>query len=123
MSEQKYRGVVEQSFDGIRLVDREGRIIAWNQACERITGLGRTEMLDKFIWDVQYQLLPDGKSPADYERIKHKVQEFLRSGQVTWQDPDQVYVIQRPDGAPRFIEEMVFPVNMDEGFLGCAITR
>jgi len=38
-SERKLRGLIEQSRDGISLIDESGRIIEWNASAERIFGL------------------------------------------------------------------------------------
>ena len=38
-SETKFRSFIEQSTDGVSLVDEEGRFIEWNRSLETISGL------------------------------------------------------------------------------------
>nr|WP_054858693.1 PAS domain S-box protein [Methanobacterium formicicum] len=38
-SEKKFRTFVQQSLDGIVLLDEEGRVIEWNKGYEKITGM------------------------------------------------------------------------------------
>ena len=66
-SEKRFRAVWEQSTDGMRLTDREGRIIAVNEAFCRLVKLPR-EKLEGQVFSVAYQ----GHGPKDgievYER-------------------------------------------------------
>lgn len=58
-SDQRYRNIIEQSFDGISLVNDKGKIIEWNKAQERITCLKQNEVLGKYVWDIQIKLAPE----------------------------------------------------------------
>ena len=46
-SEHRFRSVVEQSSEGIVLLDGEGNIIEWNKAQEEMTGRSRREALGR----------------------------------------------------------------------------
>jgi len=123
-SEHRYRSIVEQSLDGIRLIDEKGTIIEWNETCEQIMGLKRTQVLGLPIWEVLHQLMPnDRKSSEAYQRFKSATLEFLSTGQTPLRSEGPVYTIQHPDGTPRFVEERVFPITTDRGILGCGIVR
>ncbi len=123
-SEQRYRSIVEQSLDGIRLIDEKGTIIEWNGTCEEIMGLKRTEVLGIPIWETLHQLMPDDKkSPEIYQRFKSATLELLSGGQTPWRSEERVYTIQHPDGTSRFVEERIFPITTDRGILGCGIVR
>jgi PAS domain S-box-containing protein len=56
-SEQKFRSFVEESSDGITLVDEQGAIIEWNPAREKMTGLPASQVIGQKLWDVQYQMI------------------------------------------------------------------
>ena len=51
-SEERFRSFVEESVQGIILLDEQGRIVEWNKANEHITGLTRAEVLGQLFVDV-----------------------------------------------------------------------
>ena len=123
-SEGKLRSIVEQSGDGIVLVDEQGTIIEWNPGQERITGLSRAEVLGKYMWDVQFRMAAaDRATPAVYEQVKAGVLKFLETGQSGRLDKLQKTVIKRPDGERRVIQVAIFHIKTDEGFMAGAISR
>ena len=70
-SEEKFRSIVELSVDGIALIDKECNIIAWNKGQENITGLAKEEVLNRPIYDAQYQLVPESrKNDQIYQMMK-----------------------------------------------------
>jgi PAS domain S-box-containing protein len=123
-SEEKLRSIVEQSGDGIVLVDEHGTIVEWNRGQERITGLLRTEVLGRPLWDVQFQVTAnDPDNPAAHEQVKAGVLKILETGQSEWLDRLDGTVIKRPDGTHRAIQAAVFPIKTDKGFMAGAISR
>ncbi|NIN65449.1 MAG: PAS domain S-box protein, partial [Anaerolineae bacterium] len=84
-SEERFRGIFEQSQDGIALTDEGGLVIEWNQAMEEITGLKAEEVLGKPVWDVQFQVsLEEQKTQAWYQQLKGMILQALESGQAPW---------------------------------------
>jgi PAS domain S-box-containing protein len=66
-SEEKYRTLVETASLGIRISDREGRIILSNPAHHRIYELAEGAVLGRYIWDFS-------EDPAE----KKNLEEFYR---------------------------------------------
>jgi PAS domain S-box-containing protein len=116
-SEARFRGFVEQSTDGIFVVDEDGAIIEWNRSLEEITGLARQEVLGAPAWEVQYRLVPDKDSAAETrERFKAAMLAALRTGEALWLDETVQAVYRRTDGATRYVEQRLFPIQTDRGF-------
>jgi two-component system NtrC family sensor kinase len=115
-SEEMFRGFVVQSFDGILLVDEQGRIIEWNTANEQITGLARSEAMGQFFWDVQLQLTSGRRQTPDmsgpYER---SVLEALRTGQAPWLNSTTEVMFQHVDGSQRIVQQAVFLIEGSTG--------
>jgi len=123
-SEEKFRGIVEQSSDGIVLVDREGVIVEWNGAQEKIVGIERQEALGKFLWDVQFSLaLEEMRTPQAYELLKGMIIESRGTVGTEWFGHAYENEIQRPDGQHRIIESVVFPIRTREGNMMGSIIR
>ena len=51
------RNFIEQSFEGIAMIDEKGRITEWNPQQERITNILRDEALGKYCWEICAKLV------------------------------------------------------------------
>ncbi len=123
-SESKLRSLIEQSPSGILMCDERGRIITWNGAQERLSGIGEEDAVGQYLWDVTFQMAPEEEcTPQTCERVEAAMEEMLRTGQVMWPRQAREQVIRHPDGAQRVVETMVFAVEMDEGFNLCSIVQ
>ena len=123
-SEFKFRNIVENSQDGIALIDEQGIIVEWNKGQERITGFSQAEALGKPMWDVQFQATPEEqKKPETYEQLKAFIVQLLRSGQASQLGQFQEWVIPQRNGTRRTIQTFVFPVKTDKGFMLGSIAR
>ena len=121
-SEQKFRGVIEQAYDGIRLLDPQGTIIEWNKGSERITGLKREQVLGRPIWDVVFDLL--GEHPQrDTMRayIRSSIEHFLERNIAVLNEPTTR--IKRPDGTHRYVHTTIFPIRTTAGTLIGEVTH
>ncbi len=123
-SEERFRSLVEQLVDGISMTDTEGKITVWNRSLERITGFLAEDMLGKPAWNFQYQTLPEEqKTPDAARRIEAEIQGFLRTGQASWAGKVLAREYVQPDGTRKYVEGIVFPIEIDQGFILGSITR
>ena len=123
-SEQKFRSIVENSEDGISLIDYSGKIVEWNDSQEYITGLKREEVLGKLAWDVEFQLIPDEqKTEEDYEKIKSFLIRLTDKGRIALKGWFEYQEIQLADGTRRTIQETLFPIKIENGFSIGVITH
>ncbi len=123
-SEQKFRSFFEQSQDGLVVIDDTGTIVAWNKGAQHIWGLKHSEVVNRPVWDVLFQVAPaDHKSPVVYERTRTNFLALLKQGRVpslnqwAWRD------VERPDGTRRMVQSLTFPIRTDKGLLLGNITR
>ncbi|MBE3143256.1 MAG: PAS domain S-box protein, partial [Planctomycetes bacterium] len=123
-SEKKFRGIVEQSYIGIILLDEKGKIIEWNHAQETITGMSKDEVLGRLIWDVQYAALPEiMQTPEAYEETRLSYQSFLKTGQAPWLGLLLEQRFRRKDGTLRMQQVLIFPIQTEHGYMLCSINR
>ena len=122
-SETKFRNIIEQSLDGISLVSEQGEVIEWNLACENITGIKSSVAIGKPIWTLVSRLKPEKNNERYKGDIHSNVHSFLETGEVNKHRYEKVYDIHSLDGKIKTIEESLFPVRTQDGFLGCAIIR
>jgi diguanylate cyclase (GGDEF)-like protein/PAS domain S-box-containing protein len=123
-SEARFRRFVEQSNDGILLVDHNGVLTEWNRSLETISGIKRADAIDRPYWDLAYKMLPEElRNRTAYERIKGAVKELLQTGHMTGASLITEREIVRSDASRRRVQELVFPIQVENGYLAGSILR
>ena len=89
-SEEKFRRIIEQTINGIILIDKNGVIVEYNHAQETITGYKRETIIGKYAWDFQTMITPVEKHNSyiiyQFENEPSRVDQKRRSA-VCLQDP------------------------------------
>ena len=68
--------VLELLAEGLVLVDESGRVSEWNRSMEEITGVPRSQVLGRAVWDVYREnVVPDRPEAPD---IKALVKALIR---------------------------------------------
>ncbi len=112
--EARWEAFSESSFDGIVVADELGRILSWNRAMERITGISAREARDRFLWDVQSSLASEENkiSTSDLSaRLRKMILDAIETGSAPWLDAATEYTIVRPNGETRVIQSLVFLIR------------
>ena len=123
-SEEKIKRIIECSNDGILLVDETGTLLEWNPAMTVISGLSRSDVMGKKVWDIQYSLLPEGKrTQSKQERLRDLVLPIIRTGSSPMIERSFEHELQRPDMTLRNIESFLFPIPTEKGFRVGGILR
>ena len=68
-SEEIFRSLIEQSHDGVMLIDHQGHITIWNQSMQRITGIYQQDILGHYVWDLVEIIMPEKDNMAINTRI------------------------------------------------------
>jgi PAS domain S-box-containing protein len=123
-SEQRFRGVVENSLEGMALTDEAGRITLWNAAQEAITKVPASQALGRYIWDVQYEFAADGdRTPERLEGLKKMIGRLLQGEALPAHTGPMELPMCRADGETIFVQSMVFPIPTAAGHLLCGTLR
>jgi len=117
-SEILFRSVVENAAEGFSIADENGRIIIWNDAMARLTGISQREMIGKFAWDLQFLLIPE-KQRTEVKRsaFRKLITNFLATGESTFAGKLMERSYKRPDGTEVYIEGRIIPIKTDKGFI------
>ncbi len=124
-SEKKVRGLIDNSVDGISLIDEQGRLIEWNPALESITGLESGGVLGRPFWEVMHELLPeDSKHKTSVEDLRLWLREELVKLQAGGEPHRHLeHDIFRPDRQIAYIDATLFPIRADRGYMLGLICR
>ena len=115
---------IGQSRDGILITNEAGSLTEWNPALERITGLMRSEVLGKPVWEVYCPLIPPEKRTPDYpEFVRSLVLCLLQTGQSVESGPVIELEIRCPDNQTRIIESCMFAIPEGNTFIVGAVLR
>ena len=121
-SEEKFRGITEQSADGIVVTDENGCIVEWNKAQVVFTGCKRADVLNKPLWEVQCRFSTDGGEKGDIRGVIQKeVEAFLR-GDRDWKEKRERNIA-LPNGSKRTIAESAFLVRQNGRNMGVFVVN
>lgn len=122
--EDKFRSVIEQAVEGIALNDSLGRIIEWNDALVKITGITKEKAIGKYIWDVEFILMGAKKRNQDfYDFLKRTSLKIMNAKDI----PEKYRVVEgkilREDGEIRYINFTSFPIKTQNAYYVGRIVR
>jgi diguanylate cyclase (GGDEF)-like protein/PAS domain S-box-containing protein len=121
LTERVFHGMLERSEEGIIIVDEAGKIIFWNPAEERITGIPEKEALGMFSWDAQVQTAPEKyRTQRMADMIRDRTLRFLNPNLPKFANETLMMdVVSRANGITRKVETTIFPIDMpDRRLLG-----
>ncbi|RKX83263.1 MAG: hypothetical protein DRP58_09060 [Spirochaetes bacterium] len=122
-SEKKYLLLIENIEDSIVGTDENGRITIWNKASERLFGISNNEVVNEYLWDFHYKLLPlENRDTKLYQKMKLSINNLLKTGKL---DSNAVTVreIQKPDESRIFIQSTFSIIQTEKGFNIISINR
>lgn len=122
-SEEKYRNIIEQSYNGIVLSDEEGRIVEWNRSMEEITGLPENEVQGKHLSTLILQSLPSTFTDQQIAHLTEDIGKIYHDKEMPSSYKKLEYTFQRPDGRKIFVEALNFPFYSGGRFFMCTIIR
>jgi PAS domain S-box-containing protein len=120
----RYRFIVEQSTDGIILVDETGIVIEWNKSQEQITGWSAEECIGKPLWEVRWRYMPKSeRTPETLKRLEESIRRALNSGTSTVFRETFEAEIELKDGTKKYEEVHSYPIETSKGFMIGILTR
>ncbi len=116
---------LEQSKDGILLVNDKGIVQVWSRGQEMITGYTRDEIIGKPVWEAHRIIAPDDMASDEMfnnylEDYKQQPDPAIRS---TWDKHLREFTIQHKNGDIIHIQSVFFPVQSTHGTMIGSISR
>jgi len=115
-SESRLRSFIETTQDAITIIDEEGQVIEWNAGSERLSGISRAEALGRFIWDLNFLLVPpERRTETVYAELKESMKKALATGIPVFREP-KVFEAAKQDGTRFFSRHTIFPIKTARGY-------
>jgi PAS domain S-box-containing protein len=123
-SEQKLRGLIDHSAEGILLLDEQGNVLEWNEAMEGISGLKWEDVFNRSMAEVSYFMMPPAqRTPEVLAKARVTLKEMLQTGQNPSGASYQETIIRRSNGKRSVVEITSFPIKTEKGFMIGAFYR
>ncbi|TFG29479.1 PAS domain S-box protein [Candidatus Thorarchaeota archaeon] len=121
-NEEKFRGIFENSNDGIILTDTNGFIRVVNSSFEKLLGFDRDQLLGKPFWDVHKLFMSSSEQDVNYQKEIEKVlSTSYELGDAHWIDKTtKREFTHRRTGEKAWIEQHAFRVPASNGFMLCS---
>lgn len=109
-------GFINNSLDGLAVIDENGAVIDWNPVMEEITNVKRHEIIGQYISDILEELTKKAKPQAElfndfnnfYTTIAHKGTNPWQGSYVETSVKDGMY-------RPRILQHSLFMIPTDKG--------
>jgi PAS domain S-box-containing protein len=128
-SEEKFRSVIEQSLDGIMLIDKDGTIIEYSKGVEYITGIKPANSVGKKLWETEFIPNVAGEHNSDYKtstglkNLEEFILKYVRTGVSPLGISSFELTFTRPDNEKRVVLFNYSPIRSEKGNMLCTIAR
>lgn len=121
-SERKLRSFINQSYEGIIIIDRKGTILEWNKAIETLTGIQTDEALNKKFIDFAREIFPLYHDTEKFEKFKSQIQLLLNSSDAYLFNKLFDTQLKHRNGNIYDIQQLLFPIHLKDDYLIASVT-
>ena len=122
-SEARFRSFIEQSTDMMALFTADGHVCEWNTAAERLVGLPRHAVIGQPYSIVTDTLGWAAQQIADRVEVVQNLINASRTGQSPLFYRPAELPIRTASGERRILEELLFPIQTEDGYQIGVIAR
>lgn len=116
-SETRFRQIIEHSGDGIVLANEEGKIIEWNEAQEKISGIPRNEALGQSLIRLirRVTAVPENQVEKYISKAEKILTSILNQNQNEWDKHQYELKFNHHAGHQADVEIITFPIPTTKG--------
>jgi PAS domain S-box-containing protein len=121
-SEDTFRSFIQQSTEGICILDSSGIIVDWNNAMSELFEVPASSYLFKPVWQLDYDFLPKKKkNETELKKIKKTVSGYLANKGL--EEAYEGEYEKEVGGKTKYIHFKVFPIHTAKGRIFGRINR
>ena len=111
-SENIMRNFIAQSFEGIVIIDHEGKLMEWNPEMKRITELSSEDTIGKYSWDIYKILMPEDKAEDMTDEFRRRILSFLNPENKI--QPEESELVMSVSGKEHHISMTYFQIALGD---------
>lgn len=116
--------ISQNSLDPFLALNKQGRIIEWNDHMAQLTQIPSSEALGQLVWDLQHKLISNSSfNPIHYERLRDSTLDLLSKEVIPSLNQGYEFEIIRKDGTSRFVNQTIFPLQHSGEFIVGSLLR
>ncbi len=122
-SEDRYRRIIDEAFEGICVTDEAGCVINWNNSLEKISRINTADVIGRMVWDVVFSLFGfEKRTPKAFENFKKSIITRLQSGKSVPVNRTFAYELIFKDGKKLDLEFRLYYLPTGKGnILTCIV--
>lgn len=115
-SRKTLEGLINNTHDGLVIIDQDGIIREWNPAQEKITLIKQNQALGKYLWDVQDMLSIGSEGLQAYLRnFKEIFDKIAHTGSNPWEGKILETQLTLFNGERKIIQNTIFSIQTKTG--------
>ena len=121
-SEKKLRSFINQSYEGIIIIDRKGKILEWNSSIEKLTGINSEEALNQNFLNLSKLIFPAYNDTARFERFKTQFNDLVNNINSSLFNKFFELQIKHQNGSVLDVQQLIFPIQLNNDYLIGSVT-
>ena len=118
LKNEMFEAFIQQTVDGVAVLGRDGRIIEWNNAQEKITGYNKEDVINQPIWEIQYKLIPsDIRNEEIKKQLEMVFKRSLEGDRNSLNYRIQEQNIEKKDGTRAVVNTVSFKMDLKDDFV------
>jgi PAS domain S-box-containing protein len=121
-SERKLRSFINQSYEGIIIIDRKGNILEWNKSIEKLTGIESDEALNRYFMDLAPNIFPSYLDNEKLSKFKDQINHMLANNDSYLFNKLFDIKIKHRNGTIFDVQQLIFPIQLNNDYLIGSVT-
>lgn len=112
---KKFESFLEQTNEAVRLAEPNGKVILWNEASEKLTGISKDSILGMDYLDMVKRIMPRSHRDEYFQWAKELL-ESIKIGNK-FESMTKVIPLKNGEGKDIYVQNRIFPIYLEDEVL------